>query len=138
MATDPMQYKRQADAALQRAADQLQQVLQDACAELDPFPPFPNAFFTNAIECDIGNAGDPELGCVVVAEDGNLYELQIGLDRDAIELTGSWDPVTARKEEKRAIDLTPHDYILYGYAGLTAVLEHLLEQQADREHSADA
>ncbi len=42
--------KAHADNILERAAMQLQQALQEACAELDPFPPFPNALFTNAIE----------------------------------------------------------------------------------------
>ena len=115
--------------ALERAAMQLQTLLQEACAELKPFPSFPNALFTNAIECDIGAGGDPELGCVVVCEDGELYELQMGIDHESIELMDSWDPVTARKETLKKIDLHPRDYIQYAYAGLMAVTEELLERQ---------
>jgi hypothetical protein len=132
MATDPLRSKREADVVLQRAADQLHEILVDACLRLRPFPPFPNAFFTNAIECDPVGAGDPEMGCIVVGEDGELYELRIGIDREAIELTGSWDPVTARKEEKVRVDLHPRDYLVYAYNGLMAVVEHLAEAEEQK------
>jgi hypothetical protein len=116
---------------LERAAMQIQQLLKEACAELDPFPSFPNALFTNAIECEAGPVGDPDRGCIVVCDDGELYELQMGIDHDAIELTGSWDPVTARKETLKKVDLHPRDYLVYAYAGLMAVTEHLLEREAE-------
>lgn len=125
--------KAQADRLLERTALELEQMLKEACAQLDPFPPFPNALFTNAIECDPGLAGDPDRGCVVVCEDGELYELQMGIDHDAIELTGSWDPVTARAETKKKLDLHPLEYIVYAYNGLVAVTEHLLERAAGKE-----
>lgn len=128
--------KAQADRLLERTALELEQLLKEACAALDPFPPFPNALFTNAIECDPGPAGDPDRGCVVVGEDGELYELQIGIDHDAIELTGSWDPVTARAETKKRLDLHPLEYIVYAYNGLVAVTEHLLERAANEDGDA--
>ncbi|GMV84407.1 MAG: hypothetical protein AMXMBFR80_02650 [Dehalococcoidia bacterium] len=130
MANQALLRKTQADMVLERAAMQLQQLLKEACAELDPFPPFPNALFTNAIECEAGLAGDPERGCIVVCGDGELYELQMGIDHESIELTGSWDPVTARKETLKKVDLHPRDYLVYAYAGLVAVTEHLLEREA--------
>ncbi len=126
-------FKAQADAQLERTAIQLQQLLKEACALLDPFPPFPNAFFTNAIECEPGAAADPDRGCVVVCEDGELYELEFGVDHDSIEMTGSWDPVTARKEEKKPLDLHPRDYLIYAYSGLLAVMEQLLERLDEEE-----
>jgi hypothetical protein len=126
--TDPLLRKAQADNLLERTALQLGALLQEACAELRPFPPFPNSLFTLAIECDEGAAGDPDRGCIVVGEDGQLYELEMGIDHDAIEMTGSWDPVTARKETLRKVDLHPRDYIYYAYNGLLAVTEHLLER----------
>lgn len=130
---NPLLFKAQADNILERAAMQLQQLLKEACAQLDPFPPFPNAMFTNAIECEAGPVGDPERGCIVVAEDGELYELEFGIDHDSIELTGSWDPVTARKETKKKLDLHPRDYIVYAYNGLVAVTEALLERQTEAD-----
>ena len=132
-ARESLARKTSADRVLERAASELEVLLKEASAALRPFPSFPNAFFTNAIECDPGPAGDPERGCVVVAEDGELYELEFGVDHDAVELTGSWDPVTARKEEKRPLDLHPRDYVVYAYSGLIAVTEALLERAAGEE-----
>lgn len=127
--------KAQADALLERTALQLQALLKEACAELEPFPPFPNALFTNAIECDAGPVGDPDRGCVVVAEDGELYELEFGVDHDSIELTGSWDPVTARLETKKKLELHPRDYVVYAYNALVTVTEHLLERKAEAKEA---
>ena len=56
----------------------------------------------------------------------------MGIDHESIELMDSWDPVTARKETLKKIDLHPRDYIVYAYAGLVAVTEHLLEKEAAR------
>lgn len=126
--TDALLRKAQADNLLERTALQLRRLLEEACAELRPFPPFPNSLFTLAIECEEGAAGDPNRGCIVVGEDGQLYELEMGIDHDAIEMTGSWDPVTARKETLRKVDLHHRDYIYYAYNGLVAVTEHLLER----------
>ena len=120
--------KAQADRVLERAGAELDVLLKEASSALRPFPSFPNAFFTNAIECDPGPSGDPERGCVVVAEDGELYELEFGVDHEAMELTGSWDPVTARKEEKRPLELHPRDYLVYAYSGLVSLTEALLER----------
>ena len=135
-ARESLARKTSADRALERAASELEVLLKEASAALRPFPSFPNAFFTNAIECDPGPAGDPERGCVVVAEDGELYELEFGVDHDAVELTGSWDPVTARKEEKRPLDLHPRDYVVYAYSGLMAITEELLERSAEAEEES--
>ena len=128
--------KASADRVLERAASELEILLKEASAALRPFPSFPNAFFTNAIECDPGPAGDPERGCVVVGEDGDLYELEFGVDHEAVEITGSWDPVTARKEETRALNLHPRDYVVYAYSGLMAITEALLERAGDEEEES--
>ena len=128
MAADPLLRKAQADLVLERTAAQLRELLEQACLQLRPFPPFPNALFTNAIEIEGGPVEDPELGCIVVAEDGELYELEFGIDHDSIELTGSWDPVTARKETLKKVSLHPRDYVVYAYGGLVLVTELLLEQ----------
>jgi hypothetical protein len=131
MANEALLRKAQADNVLERAALQLKGLLQEACAELAPFPSFPNAFFTNAIEADPGVAGRADLGCVVVMEDGELYELEMGIDHDSIEMTGSWDPVTARKETTKKIDLHPRDYLIYAYNALLAVTDAILEQKEE-------
>lgn len=129
MANEALLRKSQADLILERSAMQIMALLKEAAAELDPFPSFPNALFTNAIEVEV-DEGNPEYGCIVVADDGELYELQMGVDHDSIELMDSWDPVTARKETLKKLELHPRDQLQYAYAGLVAVTEHLLERQA--------
>lgn len=126
---DPLARKAHADLLVDRAAAQLRRLLHEAAAELRPFPPFPGAFFTNAIEAEPEEAAGSQRGCVVVCEDGELYELQIGVDFESLALTGLEDPVTLRKEELIKLDLHPRDYIPYAYMALAAVTEKLLEQQ---------
>lgn len=124
---DPLARKAHADAIIERAAEQIHSLLKAAAAELRPFPSFPGAFFTCAIECEPDAAGAAsEHGCVVVKEDGELYELRIGMDFSSGEFA---DPVAARNEEARPLVLHPRDYIVYAYNGLVALTEKLLEAQ---------
>ncbi|MGI8553385.1 MAG: hypothetical protein ACR2PL_21770 [Dehalococcoidia bacterium] len=125
---DPLARKAQADLVIERAAEQLRRILHHAASALRPFPPFPGAFFTNAIEAEPDAAAGAQRGCVVVCEDGELYELQIGMDFDSIALTGFEDPVSLRKEELHKLDLHPRDYLVYAYNAISAVTEQLLEQ----------
>jgi hypothetical protein len=122
-----MARKEQADLALERAAVQLRQLLEEACAQLRPFPPFPSAFFTNAIEVEAAGADDPERGCVVVCEDGELYELEISIDFSE----GGADPVAARDETLKKLELHPRDYVVLAYDALVRVTEQLLERETD-------
>lgn len=126
---DPLAYKEEADAALERAADRLRALLREACARLDPFPPFPGAFFSYGIEVEAPGAESPERGCVVLAPDGELYELEMGQDLPALALEMT-DPVALRREELKKLDLHPRDYLLYAYNALLKVVELLLEWQA--------
>lgn len=128
MDKDPLARKAYADAIVERTADQLHGLLREAATALRPFPSFPGAFFTCAVECEPGDAASP-LGCVVVKEDGELYELKMGVDLSAGEFA---DPVQMRNEEAKPLSLHPRDYIAYAYNGLIAVTELLLEAQ-DRE-----
>jgi len=129
MKSDPLDYKSEADAALERAADRLRRLLQEAAARLDPFPPFPGAFFSYGIEIDAPGAESRDLGCVVLAPDGELYELRMGQDAPALELEMA-DPVALRQEELKPLDLHPRDYVIYAYNALTKVVELLFEQEA--------
>lgn len=131
MPQDPLSYKEEADAALERAAARLRSLLEEASARLDPFPPFPGAFFSYGIEIEAPGAASPDLGCVVLAPDGDLYELQMGQELPVLDLEMA-DPVALRKEELKPLDLHPRDYLLYAYAALTKVVELLLEQNDDK------
>lgn len=127
---DLLALKSQADLLLERSAVGLRQLLKEAAGRLRPFPPFPGAFFTNAIEVDPGAGERPDLGCVVVCEDGDLYELKMSYDFQSEQV----DPVAARDEKCEKLDLHPLDYVIYGYTALTRIIEALLEraEQAGR------
>lgn len=127
---DPLEYKREADAILERAADRLRRLLQEAAARLDPFPPFPGAFFSYGIEIDAPEVESPDRGCVVLAPDGELYELEMRqqVPESAFEMA---DPVAMRDEEMKPLDLHPRDYVIYAYNALTRVTELLLEREAE-------
>ncbi|MFQ5880338.1 MAG: hypothetical protein ACE5IZ_09225 [Dehalococcoidia bacterium] len=118
-----------AEAAVQRAAEELRVLLHQAVARLDPFPPFPGALFTYAIEAEPEAAAHADRGCVVVAPDGELYELVLGMEPAGPDELA--DPVAIRREEMRRLDLHPRDYIVYAYNALTRVLELLREQEGE-------
>jgi hypothetical protein len=130
---DPLAQKAQADALVEQAALRLRELLREAVRHLDPFPPFPGAFFTYAIEAEPAAAAHAERGCVVVCPDGELYELMMGVELPPLPDEAA-DPVSMRKEElKKLDDLHPRDYLVYAYNVLTRVVEILLEQQEARE-----
>ena len=130
MPADPLEYKNEADAALERAAGRLRRLLREAAAQLDPFPPFPGAFFSYGIEIEAPGAESTERGCVVLAPDGELYELRMGQEVPAFDFEMT-DPVALRQEELKPLELHPRDYLLYGYNALVRVVELLLERQAE-------
>jgi hypothetical protein len=126
---EPLARKAQADLVVERAAEQLRTILKDLVAQLDPFPPFPGAFFTYGIEVEPDAAARVDRGCVVLAPDGDLYELEIGVDLEGLDPGGYADPVAMRKEELKKLVLHPRDYIVYAHNAITRVTELLLERQ---------
>jgi hypothetical protein len=127
--TDPLAHKAHADLIVERAAEQLRRLLHEAAQKLDPFPPFPGAFFTYGIEVEADGLASSERGCVVLGPDAEFYELEIEIDfsQDAT------DPVAARDERLKKLDLHPCDYVVYAYHALSKVVELLLEQAEARE-----
>jgi len=128
--TSPLQYKREADSALERTADRLRVLLSEAAQRLDPFPPFPGAFFSYGIEIDAPGAESADRGCVVLAPDGELYELEMRQQVPDSEFEMA-DPVALRDEELKPLDLHPRDYVIYAYNAIAAVAELLLEREAE-------
>ena len=129
MTADAMARKLQADLVLERAAQQLRLLLEEAARELRPFPPFPNAWFTNAIEVELEGIQRSDLGCVVVGEDGKLYELEMRLDFDEDVV----DMSQARDEKLKPLtDLHPRDEIVLCHNALTQVTSLLLERQDEQ------
>jgi hypothetical protein len=129
MANEALARKTQADMVLDRAAGQLRILLEETAKSLRPFPPFPGAFFTNAVEVNLEGIERSDLGCIVVGEDGALYELQMKIDFEQ-ELVDLVDPVQARDETlKKLDDLHPRDYIILAHNALTQLTELLLERE---------
>jgi hypothetical protein len=125
---EAMARKMQADVAIERAAQQLRLLLEEAAKALRPFPPFPGAFFTNAVEVSLEGVERPDLGCIVVAEDGGLYELEVKIDFGD-EFGDVVDPVQARDETlKKLEDLHPRDEIVLAYNALSQLTELLVER----------
>lgn len=118
---------RLADEIASEAADRVQALLRDAARELRPFPPFPGAFFTVAIEVEPDGVRDREIGCVVVTEEGELRELQISFDDEGpAALLGATDPASMRDERLAELEeISPHDRLALAVNGLRAVSGHL-------------
>jgi hypothetical protein len=122
--SDPLAHKAHADLIVERAAGQLRRLLHEAVQKLDSFPPFPGAFFTYGIEVELPGLASPERGCVVLGPDAELYELELSIDFSE----DAGDPVAARDERMKPLDLHPCDYVVYAYHALAKVVELLLEQ----------
>ncbi len=124
---DPLARKAQADLIVDRTAQQLRLLLREAAHELRPFPPFPGAFFTNAVEVNLEGVERADLGCIVVGEDGELYELEVKIDfnDDVVDMVQSRDETLKKLE-----DLHPRDYVVLAYSALTQLTELLLESAA--------
>ncbi|MHB8684916.1 MAG: hypothetical protein ACYC9X_11405 [Dehalococcoidia bacterium] len=135
---DALARKAQADAIIDRAAQQLRLLLEEAAHALRPFPPFPGAFFTNAVEVSLEGVERPDLGCIVVAEDGELYELEMKIDFGE-EFGDVIDPVQARDETlKKLDDLHPRDYVVLAYNALTQLTGLLVERAEQPPPAAGA
>jgi hypothetical protein len=121
MTDDPLQHRAFADAIVDRAATQLRALLVRLAREAQPFPPFPGAMFVYGIEVEPppGSAH----GCVIVMDDGDLYELQVGLDEDAVARGG--DRVAMRHEANVRLELPPDEYVLFAHRAALALVDHL-------------
>lgn len=129
MADDPLLHRAHADLIAERAAEQLRELLKTLAGQIDPFPSFPGAMFAYGIEVEPPDAGGDARGCVILAEDGELYELQIGLDEEQVE---GGSQVAMRAEERVPLeDLSPAEYVGYAHRAVTAAVEYLLSQQDD-------
>ena len=129
---DPLELKYDADAVIERAADRLRAVLQEAVAKLDPFPPFPGAFFSFGIEIEAPGVESADRGCVVLGEDGEFYELKMGTELPVFEMEIT-DPVAMRKEELKPLEMHPLEYVVYAHAAVARVAEILLERASEQE-----
>jgi hypothetical protein len=112
-----------ADSIVERAASELRELLPRIARVIDPFPPFPGAMFTYGIEVDPRGELPGDYGCVVLGDDGGLYELVLTHDA-AQEPAG--DPVATRSEELRPLDEMPAaDFVAYAHRAVLAAAAHV-------------
>lgn len=110
------------DAMVENLAQELRVALRAAARELRPFPHFPDSN-TPAIEAEPGGAAKAEYGCIVVGQDGELYEFTLSLS-----FAGDMPGEVSRSEDLREVRLAPHDYIPYAYAALREVTRQLVQR----------
>jgi hypothetical protein len=121
MAEDHLEQQAHADAIVERASGQLRELLKSLVREVEPFPAFPGSMFTYGIE--VPPVAHTSLGCVIVGEEGDLFELRLGLDEEVVASGG--DAHAARVEETVELELTPAEYVTQAHAAIRAVIDHL-------------
>jgi hypothetical protein len=120
---DPLRYRAHADAIVEQAARQFRELLRELAAGIDPFPAFPGSYFSYGIEVEPPAGTSEARGCVVLGEDGGLYELQVGLDTDRVTAD---DPAETRSEVRLPLDdLSPAEYVAYAHNAVLAALAHV-------------
>ena len=108
--TDPWRASVLAGAVVERTAQELREILSMLATTLDPFPGFEGLQTLQAVEIDLGNFTNPDLGCVVVGPDGLLYELVLRAIPGPIGVGG-----IDQLDELTELDLEPSMYVLYAH-----------------------
>jgi hypothetical protein len=130
MTDDPATVRATADATVERAAAALRDQLKRVATQIDPFPPFPGAMFAYGLEVEPPGGGDPEVGCVILGNDGALYELRIGLDTTQAAM--GTDAAGERSEELAPLDVPPALYVAYAHAAIVVATDYLNDMAAHR------
>ena len=117
---EPWALQAVADAALERTASQLHDIVKDLAARLCPFPTFANTTSIQAIEVLPKGLASTSRGCVVVCPDGELYELSLSVIPGALGVSDA-DQV----EEYSLLELPPEEYVTYAYGAIKALTREL-------------
>ena len=96
-------------ALLQKTADNLSDILRKIAEEFEEFPVFPGAMFAYGIEIECPESVSSQYGCLILGNDGDIYEFQIGLDPEKI--AAGEDPMTTRDESLIPVELPAEEYI---------------------------
>ena len=122
---DPLIKRAVADAVMERASIELNRLLAELAAALDPFPDFMGVSSIQAVEVEPSGLSNADLGCVVVCPDGELRELVLRMIPGPFEMGG-----VEQTEEMAELDLSPGERVAYSYAAVQELLKLLEEQQA--------
>jgi hypothetical protein len=118
---------KKAGETVQKTAEALHEQLVEMAAALDPFPYFLGSLEVRAVEAEPGGLERSDRGCIVVCQDGELYEFTMKMQNsDTLDLSMS------RDDSVKRIDLPPQDYIPYAYNAIKEIAK-LIEEQRSRE-----
>jgi len=118
---------KKADALIQKTADALHEQLAEMASRLDPFPYFLGSLEVRAVEAEPGASERSDRGCIVVCQDGELYEFTMKMQSE----TSFSDLSMSRDDSVKRIELPPRDYIPFAYNAIKE-LGKLIEEQSAR------
>ena len=122
---DPLVKRAIADAVMQRASIELNKLLVDLAAALDPFPNFMGVSSIQAVEVEPSGVSNPDNGCVVVCPDGELRELVLRMIPGPFDMGG-----VEQTDEMAELEVPAGEYVAYAYAAVEELLKLLEERQA--------
>ncbi len=112
-----------AEAIVERAAAELRELLSRTARSVGGFPSFPGAMFAYGLEVDREGELPGDYGCVVLGDDGGLYELVVSHD-PAQEAAG--DPVATRAEEMRPLEEMPAEhFVVYAHRAVRVAARYV-------------
>jgi hypothetical protein len=115
-----------AEDVVECTAGELHEILVAIAGRLAPFPYFLGSIEVQAVEAEPGGASGADRGCVVVCDDGELYEFTMNLNLPGLGPELGLD----RDDTVKRIDLPPEDYIPYAYNAIKELSALLAEQEA--------
>ena len=121
---DPLIKRAVADAVLERACIELQKLLREISAALDPFPSFMGISSIQAVEIEPPGLSNSKRGCVVVCADGELRELVLRMIPGPFDM-GGVDQI----EEMAELDAAPGEFVAYAHAAVLQLLDILEQRQ---------
>ena len=114
---DPWQASALTDAVMERASKELRDILHSLAVNLRPFPGFMGMTTIQAVEADPGAQIAVDKGCVVVAPDGELYQLILRIIPGPSGM-GEVDQI----EEFKALECSPKEYIFYAFGAIQELI----------------
>lgn len=117
----PLELKQRADGILEKAAQELKELLQDAAGAVGTFPLFPGTP-THAIEAEPMTWDPSQRGCIVVIPDGELKELTMSVNPT---MDGHLFPMDDLKEAH----LSTMEYLIYAHGGVQELSKFMEEKR---------
>jgi len=127
LADDQGENRSAAEGVLRDTAARLRELLTQLAASLRPFPAFLNMTTLQAVELEPPFGVLEDRGCVVVAPDGNICQLELKMVPGAPGVRE-----TDQIEEFLELDLPAGDYILYAATAIGLLTQELRRRETGR------